>query len=131
MQIGKPDAQAAPRLHVLDAERDDDLAALAGDGDLAADVFALVAMLGEDQQHRPAAIERGDDLQRRRPVFADVADEQEVVKVRHRAKPVPQTPHNPYFSAPWPSRDRRNGNLAAFALRIGRGKRSDRWASRS
>ena len=107
MQIGKPDAKAAARQRVFDAERDDQLLALAGDGDLAADVFALVALIGEDQQHRQAVIERrcdlvverlarrdvargdptqhaaplqfADDLQRRRAVFADVADEQEGV----------------------------------------------------
>jgi hypothetical protein len=111
MQIGEPDPKAAPGLHVFDAERDDDLMALAGDRDLAADVFVLVAMLGEDQQHCPAGLDRlddfvvewsarahvarrdptrhaqsfqlVDDFERGLPIFVDMADEQEEIGVGH------------------------------------------------
>jgi hypothetical protein len=107
MQIREPNPQAASGLRVFDAERDDNLMALAGDRDLAADVFVLVAMLGEDQQHCPAGFNRlgdlvvkrltrahvarrdparqatplqlVDDFERGRPVFANMADEQEEI----------------------------------------------------
>jgi hypothetical protein len=111
MQIGEPDPKAAPGLRIFDAKRDDDLVALAGDRDLAADVFMLVAMLGEDQQHRPAGLDRlgdfvvewpawahvarrdptphapplqfADDFERGLPVFVDMADEQQEIGVGH------------------------------------------------
>jgi hypothetical protein len=62
MQIGKADAQASPWLGVFDPKRDDDFAGLASDGDFAADVFAFVATLGEDQKHRPAGVDSIGDL---------------------------------------------------------------------
>jgi|SRR6516162_2548798 hypothetical protein len=51
VQIGEPDPQAAPGLCIVDAERDDDLMAIARDRDLSADVFMLVAAIRKDQQY--------------------------------------------------------------------------------
>jgi hypothetical protein len=62
VQIGEPHPQAVARRRVLDAERYDKLAAFSSDRDLTADVIVLVAAFGEDQQHRPAAFDRVDDL---------------------------------------------------------------------
>jgi hypothetical protein len=73
MQIGEPYPETPPRLRVLDAEWDDDLVALASNGDLAADVVVPVALLGEDQQHRPAGLDRLDDLVVERFAWAHVA----------------------------------------------------------
>ena len=112
MEIGKSDPQAAPRLRVFDAERDDELAALARDRDLAADVFVPITMLGEDQQQRPARLDRFgglvverlarvhvarrdpawnaaplqlvDYFERGQPVVPDMADEQKEIGIGHR-----------------------------------------------
>src|SRR5262249_29284369 len=61
------------RLRILDPKRNDDLVGLAGDGDFAADVFAVVAPLGEDQQHRPAAVDGIGDLVVEGPARAHIA----------------------------------------------------------
>src|SRR6516162_4135578 len=109
MQSRKSDAQASPRLRVVDAKWNNDLVTLAGDGHFAVYVFVVVTMFRENQQHRRAPIERvgnliveaatrsyiarcdpaphaaalqlANDFQRRRLVFAHVADKQERIGV--------------------------------------------------
>src|ERR1700722_16029410 len=121
MQVREPHAQAVLRLDVLDAEGNDYLVALAGEGHFPANIFAGVAMFGEDQQHCAARLDRiGDfvverparpDVARRDPaveappfellddrhggvaILADMADEQEYFSRRHAPEP---------FAAPIP-----------------------------
>ena len=104
MKVGQPHPKTVFRLGVLYAERNDQLVRLSGDRYLASDIFALVAMVGEHQQHRTAFVdrradfvvermpgvnvtgrdpavdippfERGNDFHRLRPILTDMTDEQ-------------------------------------------------------
>jgi len=113
MQVGKTHTKAPTRLGIFDTERHDHFVTFSGDSHFASDVFALIASIGEDEQHCPAALDRVDDfvverlagvhvtrrdpafdaaplqfcndLHRRRAVLADVADEEEEIVFRHIA----------------------------------------------
>jgi hypothetical protein len=72
VQVRQPNAQTSSRLNILDTKRDYHLLTLAGDCDFAADVLALVATLGKNEQHRATGVYCVGNLIIKWPTWTDI-----------------------------------------------------------
>jgi hypothetical protein len=73
MQIRESDAKTSAGQYIFNAKWNDSLVALPGEGNLATNILAVIAQIGEDQKHCPAGINCVGDLVVERPAGSNIS----------------------------------------------------------